>query len=97
MRHLTGIVSLIPHIILVVAVLMLFSKKATPESKLMLAGSIISTLVSVYYVLVMPVLLELGKSDTLHEYMSLVGLINIVGLFIFSIGFLMLVRNVERK
>jgi hypothetical protein len=93
MRHLTGIISLIPHIIIVVAVLMLNSKKSTSESQLMLAGSIISTLVSVYYVLVMPVLLELGKSDTLHEYMSLVGLINIIGLLIFAIGFLMFVKK----
>jgi len=97
MRHLTGIISLIPHIIIIVAVLMLHSKKSTSESQLMLVGSITSTLVSVYYVVVMPVLLELGKSDTLHEYMPLVAFINIIGVFIFSIGFLMFTRKFEHK
>jgi hypothetical protein len=93
MRHLTGIFSLVPHIIIVIAVFMLNSKKSTSESMLMLTGSIISTLVSVYYVFVMPILLELGNLDALHEYMSLVGLINIVGFFIFSMGFLMFIRK----
>jgi hypothetical protein len=94
MEFVTGILHLIPHAIVIVAVITYVSKRSTPEGTLMLVGSIASLLVSAFYTLGIPLLIKIDAYESLQSYMSLLSVAGILGALLFSIGLLLLVRKI---
>jgi hypothetical protein len=93
MQFATGILHLIPHGITIVAVVMLNSKKSTPEAMLMLIGSIVSVIISAGYTIGIPLLVEMNGYQSIQSYLTLFGMVGILGALLFAIGFLMYVKK----
>jgi hypothetical protein len=93
MEFVTGILHLVPHVIVIIAVIMYVSKKSTPEGTLMLIGSIMILLLSAIYTLAIPFLVRINEYESMQSYIGLLTMISIVGSLLFAIGFLMLIKK----
>jgi hypothetical protein len=93
MEFITGILHLIPHVIVVVAVIIYVSKKTTPEGTLMLIGAVASLLLSAIYTLVIPLLIRTNEYESMQSYIGLLSMISILGSLLFAVGFLLLIKK----
>jgi hypothetical protein len=61
MEFITGVLHLVPQVIVMVAVIMYVAKKSTPDGTLMLIGSIAILLLSAVYTFGIPFLVSIGN------------------------------------
>jgi hypothetical protein len=94
MEFITGILHLVPHIIVVIAVIIYVSKKSTPEGTLMLIGSIVSLLLSAIYTLAIPFLIRVNEYESMQSYIGLLSMVSMLGSLLFAIGFLLVIKKV---
>jgi hypothetical protein len=92
MDILINLLYLIPHILVLVAVIQLLSKFSEPESYLLLIGAITGILSNLFYSFGIR-FLDGGTTD-FYTYTSMVGIISGLGYLCFAIGLLLLVQRV---
>jgi len=93
MEIFTGLLGVIPTVIILLAVLKLHSKSTGSERTLMVVGSIISVAVTVFYSLIVPVIIQSGHQDSILGYFGAIRVLGIAGGFLFSIGLLLFVQK----
>jgi hypothetical protein len=98
MSVLSSIFSLLSHVIVLIAVIYYVSKRPVPEGFLMLAGSVISILQTLMFIVGLPVLSAMGVLNDGLEfyqgYMEIIAAVGALGALAFAIGLLMLIRKV---
>jgi len=92
MNLVSSIFSLIPHIIVLVAVILYVNKFASPEGIMMLIGAIIEIFTSLFYSFVLPNWGSEGY-EIMQPYFTVVGIITSLGFLSFAIGFLLAVQK----
>ncbi|XLS30770.1 hypothetical protein ACJD0Z_08040 [Flavobacteriaceae bacterium M23B6Z8] len=97
-RILSGLLFLIPQGIIIITCILYILKETSIEGILLLIGSIIAFLVSIFYQFVYPFLLSeniLSSGSMLLFYA--VGAISFFGALSFAAGFFMLTRKVLKR
>jgi sulfite exporter TauE/SafE len=94
MNLLSGLFNFIPHVIIMIAVILYVQKKSTPEGIMMLVGSIIGTLVSLFYTLIFPNLVRDDGYDTYQKYLGTIGVVSTLGYLSFAIGLLLVMQKI---
>lgn len=93
-----SIFNLLSHVIVLIAVIQYVSKRPEPEGFLMLAGSVIGILHALMFIVVVPVLSEMGGMGDgwsyYQEYLEIISAVSMLGALAFAIGLLMLIRKV---
>jgi hypothetical protein len=89
-----GLISTIPQIIVLIAVLMYVSRRATAEGMLMLIGAFIGVIASAFNIVGLPWLFEHYGSDWYTSYGMLIGAVHTLGGLCFAIGLLILIQNI---
>jgi hypothetical protein len=93
MELFTGLLGTIPAIIILIATLKLNAKSPGSERAMMMVGSVISIGVTVFYSLVVPILMQNGNHDSIAGYFGAIRVLGIAGGFLFSIGLLLFVQK----
>lgn len=93
MDMLIRLLSLIPHIIVLIAVFSYVSRRPTAEAYLMVAGTCVGTLVSIFYTVIFPLLAMSGQWKSVEVYLGIISIVGTMGAFAFAIGFLILVKK----
>lgn len=91
---LSGLLFLIPQGIIIITCILYLSKKTSIEGFLLLIGSMVALLVSIFYQFIYPFLLDesiLSTGSTLIFYV--IGGISFFGALSFAIGFFMLAKK----
>ncbi len=91
-----GLITTIPQLIVLIAVLMYVSRRATAEGMLMLIGSFIGVIASAFNIVGIPWLFERYGSDWYASYGMIIGAVHTLGGLCFAIGLLILIQNVLR-
>jgi hypothetical protein len=94
MSYLSGIFNLIPHIIVLIAVILYVKKHATPEGIMMLIGAITGTLFSAFYSIIFPYLAQNGGYDSYQNYFGTLGAVSTLGYLSFAIGLLLTFQKI---
>lgn len=92
-----GLLGAIPQIIVVTAVMMYVAKRFSVEAVLMMVGSIIGLMSSIFYVLVLPWLSEAYGMAWYPSYAALIGVVGTLGGLCFAIGLLLLVLKILKS
>jgi hypothetical protein len=93
MEILFRLLSLIPHIIVLIATLSYLSAHRTAEAYLMVAGACVGILISVFYTVLFPFLASTDQWRVVEPYLGMISLVGTIGAFAFAIGFLMHIRK----
>lgn len=100
-NHLTQLIYLIPQIIILVAVIILMSRKKGFIPVLMLIGSIAGIFSNLYYSILIPVLLEMNVVDAMAIYSSAFtsafSIFTILAHVCFAVGLLLLVLEITNN
>lgn len=94
MSFLSGIFNLIPHVIVLIAVILYVKQYATPEGIMMLIGAITGTLFSAFYSIVFPYLVQNGGYDSYQNYMGTISAVSTLGYLSFAIGLLLTFQKI---
>ena len=92
MTNLIGLLYLLPHILILVAVIQLLSKFSEPESYLLLIGAITSILTSLFYTFGIQFVHDQGVE--FYEITTIVSAVAGIGHLCFAIGLFLLVQRV---
>src|SRR4051812_13067998 len=94
MQLLNGIIGLLSHLIVLIAVIIYLGKGTSAEGVFMLVGTGIGLLTSAFYSIALPLLIAQGEYDGFQNYISTISILTILGGMSFAIGFLMLIRKI---
>ena len=97
MDFVTSILNFIPHIIILIAVILYVKKYSSVEGIIMLVGTIIGMLTSVFYTVVFPFLTQNGDYDTYKGSLQTVGTLSTLGYLAFAVGLLLAFQKVAAE
>jgi hypothetical protein len=84
----------LPDLLVLIFCISYLSKAGTSDATLLFLGSLIRLLVRVFY-FVMPYFAMLGdSSESIREYISVVGAVGVLGSVLFCAGFVILIKRV---
>lgn len=93
MNFISSLFNFIPHIIVLVAVIQYLNKFSGAEGVLMLIGTIIGTLISLFYSMVLPYLGRDNGYENIQQYITIVSIVGTLGALSFAIGLLLAVQK----
>lgn len=94
-----GIISLVPEVLIFIAILFYLSKEKSSDAILMIIGSSIGIIMTIYSNWIFPLLLrDIGSGFTLNMYQSgIVSILYFIGSFSFAIGFFLMLHKLFKK